>query len=70
MGGEWIGQMVSHPLPKNLPSNLKDILWEDHSIEIPIFEWKHEKYIRVSIHGYNDRSDIKKLINALDKQLL
>ena len=70
VGKEWIGQMVSHPLPKNLPSNLKDILWEDHSIEIPIFEWKDEKYIRVSIHGYNDRSDIKKLINALDKQLL
>ena len=62
--------MVSHPLPNNLPSNLKNILWEDHSIEIPIFEWKDEKYIRISIHGYNDRSDIKKLIYVLGKQLL
>ena len=69
-GGEWIGQMVSHPLPKNVSPNLKDILWQDHSIEVPIFEWKDEKYIRVSIHGYNDRSDIKKLIYVLDNQLL
>jgi selenocysteine lyase/cysteine desulfurase len=62
--------MVSHPLPKNMPANLKDILWKDYSIEVPIFEWKDDKYIRVSIHGYNDRSDIKKLIYALNKQLL
>ena len=58
------------PITKNVPSNLKDILWEDYSIEVPIFEWKDKKYIRVSIHGYNDRSDIKKLIHVLDKQLL
>ena len=53
-----------------MPANLKDILWKDYSIEVPIFEWKDDKYIRVSIHGYNDRSDIKKLIYALNKQLL
>ena len=70
VGEEWRGQMVSHPLPKNVPQNLKDILWEYYSIEVPIFEWRDKKYIRVSIHGYNDRSDIKKLINALDKQLI
>ena len=70
VGEEWIGQMVSHPLPKNVPQNLKDILWEDYSIEVPIFEWRDKKYIRVSTHVYNDRSDTKKLINALDKQLL
>ena len=70
VGGKWIGQMVSHPLPENVPSNLKDILWEDYSIEVPIFEWKDKNYIRVSIHGYNDRSDIKKLIYVLGKQLL
>ena len=52
--------MVFHPLPKNLPPNLKDILLQDYSIEVPIFEWKDEVY-RISIHGYNDRSDIKNL---------
>ena len=39
--------MVSHPLPKNVPPNLKDILWEYHSIEVPIFEWKNKKYIQL-----------------------
>ena len=70
VGEEWRGQMVSHPLPKNVPQNLKDILWEYYSIEVPIFEWRDTKYIRVSINGYNDRKDIKKLIYAIDKQLL
>ena len=70
VGGDWIGQMVSHQLPKNVPPNLKDTLWKDYSIEVPIFEWKNEKYIRVSVHGYNDRLDIKKLIYVLGKQLL
>ena len=69
----FLGKLIKNfdfPLPKNVPPNLKDILWEDYTIEVPIFEWKNKNYIRVSIHGYNDRSDIKKLIYALDKQLL
>ena len=70
MGGDWKGQMVSHSLPENVPPNLKDILLKDHSIEVPIFQWQDKNYIRVSINGYNNRSDIKKLIYALDKELL
>ena len=62
---DWVGQMVSHPLPSNTPENLKEMLWEKFLIEVPVFEWKKQKYIRVSAHFYNDRNDMKTLINAL-----
>ena len=62
---DWVGQMVSHPLPLTAPENLKEILWEKFLIEVPVFEWKKQKYIRVSAHFYNDKNDMKILINAL-----
>ena len=40
-------------------------LKENHNIEIPIFEWNKEKFIRLSIHIYNDQKDIDSLMNAL-----
>ena len=63
---DWVGQMVSHPLPSNTPENLKEMLWEKFLIEVPVFEWKKQKYIRVSAHFYNDRNDMNTLINALE----
>ena len=62
---DWIGQMISHPLPTNSPINLKDILWNDFKIEVPIFEWKKRNFIRVSAHFYNDQKDMDHLIKAL-----
>ena len=62
---DWVGQMVSHPLPLTAPENLKEILWEKFLIEVPIFKWKKQKYIRVSAHFYNGKNDMKTLINAL-----
>ena len=61
----WIGQMISHPLPIDSPVNLKDILWNDFEIEVPIFEWKKRNIIRVSAHFYNDQKDMDHLIKAL-----
>ena len=64
-GDDFLGQMISFPLPKNTNNKIKDILWENHNIEIPIFEWNKEKFIRLSIHIYNDQKDIDSLMNAL-----
>ena len=65
-GGDWIGQMVSHPLPINTPSNIKDIIWERHGIEIPIFEWNGIHYIRCSFQVYNEKKDVDSLMSALE----
>jgi isopenicillin-N epimerase len=62
---DWVGQMVSHPLPSGSPEGLKDQLWREFLIEVPIFEWRKQKYIRVSAHFYNDKNDMETLINAL-----
>ena len=65
VGGRWIGQMVSHPLPKNIDPNIKSILWDKYKIEIPIFTWNKQNYIRLSIQVYNDEKDVNTLMRAL-----
>jgi len=62
---DWIGQMVSHPLPPNMTLDLKEKLWKEYMIEVPIFEWNNRKFIRVSAHFYNRASDMEILISAL-----
>ena len=62
---DWIGQMVSHPLPPNMTPDLKEKLWKEYMIEVPIFEWNNQKFIRVSAHFYNRASDMEILISAL-----
>jgi isopenicillin-N epimerase len=64
-GGKWLGQMVAHPLPKNTSSDLKEQLWSDYNIEIPIFERNGQSYIRISIQVYNTQKDIDLLMSAL-----
>jgi len=64
-GREWLAQLVAHPLPKNIPSNLQKQLWEDYQIEIPVFEWRGQEFIRVSIQVYNTQQDIDLLMSAL-----
>lgn len=61
----WIGQMISYPLPKETNENIKSILLMDYRIEIPIFKWKNQTFIRSSIHVYNEKKDIDYLMGAL-----
>ena len=65
-GSQWIAQMVSHPLPVNAPLEIKDILMEKYKVEIPIFEWNGNRYIRSSFQVYNEKKDIDSLMSALD----
>ena len=64
-GVGWLGQMVSHPLPHDIPKDIKDLLLTKHKIEIPIFEWNNLNLIRISIQVYNDRKDVESLMSAL-----
>ena len=64
-GENWLRQMVSHPLKKNIPKNIKDILLNEHNIEIPIFKWKDSLLIRLSVQCYNNEEDIDSLMKAL-----
>ena len=64
-GGDWIAQMVSHPLPKSAPPDLKEILYNQHKIEIPIFKWGNRMFIRISMQIYNEKKEIDLLLSAL-----
>ena len=64
-GGTWLGQMAAQPLPDQTPPDLKEKLWNDYQIEIPLFEWNNQRYIRISIQVYNTQKDVDLLMSAL-----
>ncbi len=66
---EWFSQMVSLPLPSCNPELLKQRLYDEYRIEVPILTWNNRHLIRVSIQGYNTREDVDTLVVAL-KELL
>jgi len=62
---DWIHQMVSHPLPVNAPEDIKERLWSAYKIEIPVFQWCGQRYIRVSCNVYNTDQQVEYFLNAL-----
>jgi isopenicillin-N epimerase len=54
-------QMVAMRLPGSAPDNLQERLYDEHRIELPVFDG----IVRVSIQGYNDERDVDALADAL-----
>lgn len=65
----WFSQMASFPLPSCDPSDLYRRLNQDYAIEIPIFRWQDDVYIRLSVQGYVTKEDVDWLLEALAKTL-
>lgn len=67
---EWFVQMFTAPLPSDTNlARLKERLYDDYHVEVPLSEWNGRKLIRVSIQGYNSPDDIDRLLDALKKLL-
>ena len=74
---EWYGSMVALPIPGKIVEGeqhgrrdpLQVALWQKFQIEIPVYTWKRQRYIRVSAHLYNNEEDVNRLEEAL-KELL
>ena len=65
--GDWFAQMVSARLPADVDvESLKQKLYEEFRIEVPVIQWQDEKFIRISIQGYNNEEDANVLLNALE----
>lgn len=63
-------QMGIAPLPTNTDtSTLKTRLYDEYRVEVPLIEWNGQKFLRVSIQGYNSQSDVDCLVDALDSLL-
>jgi isopenicillin-N epimerase len=66
---ELFAQMVSVFLPDLDPEPSQKRLLEEFHIEVPLFKWNHRTTMRVSIQGYNSRSDIDTLLDAIRRIL-
>ncbi len=63
-GPAWYAQMVSVPLPLSDGEGAQRRLREDFAIEVPIVAWRQMQLLRVSVQGYNTKSDIEALFAA------
>jgi selenocysteine lyase/cysteine desulfurase len=57
--------MVTLRVPEDAPKDLQERLYDEHRIEVPVFERGEERFIRVSFQGYNDAADLERLRDAL-----
>jgi isopenicillin-N epimerase len=62
---DWFGQMVAVPVHDGDMQTLKQRLYDDFHIEVPVFTWNGHNIIRVSFQGYNTRADADCLLDAL-----
>lgn len=62
---EFLGQLCSIPLKSNDPEKLKEVLYHQYNIEIPVMNLPDHLFIRISIQAYNTEQDIITLFDAL-----
>ena len=63
-------QFISIPLPDSVDvKEFKKNLYDLFLVEAPLVEWNAQKFIRISVQGYNSRRDINQLIRAVDSLL-
>lgn len=62
---EFLGQMCSIPIHTEKPVELKELLFQQYKIEIPIMKIEKHTFIRISINAYNSMHDLEILHAAL-----
>lgn len=62
---DWWVQLCTIPLPTTAPPDLKERLWDEYRIEVPIGHRLGQPTVRVSIQAYNTQADVDRLIEAL-----
>ena len=62
---EFLGQMCSIPIKTNQPEKLKQLLFEQYKIEIPVMPQDEKIFLRYSIQAFNNQNDLDHLSYAL-----
>ena len=63
-------QMAAIFIPNQFEvTDLKDFLYDQHKVELPVIQWKDHKLIRISMQAYNTEKDIDALERALQKAM-
>jgi isopenicillin-N epimerase len=65
LNSDFLGQLCSVPIPIDDPMELKNILFETYKIEIPVFKWRNQIFLRLSAQAYVDQTDVDYLKTAL-----
>lgn len=60
-------QMVSIRMPSLDIEELKTTLYDRYHIEVPLFFWNSDPFIRVSFQAYNDEKDLNEISDALSQ---
>ena len=60
---DW-AQMVAIPLPPQDPERLRQRLYEENRIEVPVTTHGKQTFLRVSVQAYNRPEDIEQLLRA------
>lgn len=66
---EWFSQMFVARLPKATAEQLREALWPEFKIEIPLPEWNGDSLVRVSVQAYNTPEHMERLLGAIEKYL-
>ncbi len=62
---EFLGQICSIPIQTEQPIELKELLYNQYKIEIPVVSFSGDTYLRISFQAYNGEEEIETLINAI-----
>lgn len=65
----WFSQMFVARLPKATAEQLREVLWPEFRIEVPLPEWNGDSLVRVSVQAYNSPEDMERLLGAIEKYL-
>ena len=65
----WYSQMFTARLPLPAVEGMRDRLWTDFGIEVPVFAWNDQGLIRVSVQAYNTPAHMDHLLDALQTLL-
>lgn len=64
---DWFLQFAAVLLPINIDGkHLKNYLYDEFKIEIPVTDWNKRQLLRISIQVYNTKNDVDILLNALE----
>ena len=66
---EWFAQMFAVLLPPTDPIPLQARLYEERRIQLSMGTWHDQLQLRVSVQGYNDRSDLDSAFAAITDRL-
>jgi hypothetical protein len=54
-------------LPEETAEKLREVLWPEFKIEVPLPTWNDDELIRISVQAYNTPEHMERLLGAIEK---